>query len=53
MQQVNASDERNTVLKPEAIHHYNQHMGGVDKVDQQMYNFQSLQKIYMSGSIGS
>ena len=34
------------VLKPVAIKAYNQHMGGVDRVDQQLRSLQALRKTY-------
>ena len=32
------------IYKPVAIKTYNQHMGGVDRVDQQLHNIQVLRK---------
>ena len=38
--------EGNPVLKPGIVKSYNSHMGGVDRVDQQLHNIQSLRKSY-------
>ena len=47
MQEVDAYSRDNTpVFKPAAIKCYNQHMGGVDWVDQQLNCLQTLRKTY-------
>ena len=46
MEPVNPEATDNIVLKPEAIKCYNKHMGGVDRVDQQLQNFHTLRKTY-------
>ena len=38
--------EGNIVQKPEAITYYNQKMGGVDTIDQQLHSVQVLRKTY-------
>ena len=39
-------NEEHQVLKPTMITSYNQHMGGVDRVDQQLHNLRTLRKSY-------
>ena len=41
-----SNDEGNPVMKPTMVSSYNTHMGGVDRVDQQLHNIQSLRKSY-------
>ena len=38
--------EGNPIIKPVIVSSYNTHMGGVDRVDQQLHNIQSLRKSY-------
>ena len=38
--------DRNAVVKPSLIREYNLHMGGVDRIDQQLYSVSPLQKTY-------
>ena len=39
-------NEEHRVMKPSLIKNYNQHMGGVDRVDQQLHNLKTLRKSY-------
>ena len=41
-----ADKDGNRIIKPAIIKAYNQHMGGVDRVDQQLHNVQALRKTY-------
>lgn len=46
MIEVNKDRDGNSVFKPVIVKSYNTHMGGVDRVDQQLHNIQSLRKSY-------
>lgn len=41
-----AANQEAEVFKPISIKAYNQHMGGVDRVDQQLHSLQALRKAY-------
>ena len=41
-----SNHEGNPVMKPTMVSSYNTHMGGVDRIDQQLDNIQSLRKSY-------
>ena len=43
---TNRDAQANVVQKPEAIVYYNQKMGGVGKIDQQLHGIQVLRKAY-------
>ena len=36
----------NSIIKPSNVKHYNTHMGGADRVDQQLHRIQVLRKTY-------
>ena len=36
----------NPIIKPSIVKHYNTHVGGVDRVDQQLHQSQVLRKTY-------
>ena len=39
-------NEGNYILKPTVVREYNLHMGGVDRIDQQLHNVNLLRKSY-------
>ena len=45
-----SNHEGNSVMEPTMVSSYNRHVGGVDCIDQQLHNIQSLRKSYINGT---